>query len=448
MDITNLRENYPKLLEVLKSRGYSEHRISIYRAEIERILELFAIGKAEDYAGIYSFYEQSRLKAYQLNEKRTIIRRTAEFDLLGRYPGDSRPKEDVPKKPKPYELLRTEFRAIIDSYKAFARLHGRAESTIIGESNITIAFLIFLQRMGIERLSDITEPAVIAHFVDANGTAVRRYSIKKKIEAVLKASSADYPECNRIADYLPAYRKRIKNIQFLTEAEVAKVKAVLADKNFEVSLRDKAIITIALYTGMRCSDIAALRFNSIDWNNDQINICQQKTGMPLSLPLSALVGNAIYDYIAEERPKSGCDHIFLGIGTRLEHMNGANVCALARRFMRAIGIRQNPGDRQGLHVFRHHFATTLLGNGVARPVITATMGHKDPASLETYLSADLPRLKKCAIGVENFEIQEKAFSQDIGYSRTPNTFTEDSVPQIRECAVGIEMFPVPGEVFA
>lgn len=53
--------------------------------------------------------------------------------------------------------------------------------------------------------------------------------------------------------------------------------------------------------------------DAIDWEADEIRIVQNKTDVPLILPLTAVIGNAIYDYIRSERPESSDSHIFLGV---------------------------------------------------------------------------------------------------------------------------------------
>lgn len=50
---------------------------------------------------------------------------------------------------------------------------------------------------------------------------------------------------------------------------------------------------------------------NIDWKADRMNIRQSKTDAPLCLPLTATVGNAIYDYIKYERQnKMGMSNLF------------------------------------------------------------------------------------------------------------------------------------------
>ena len=45
-----------------------------------------------------------------------------------------------------------------------------------------------------------------------------------------------------------------------------------------------------------------MTLGSIDWDRDLIYVKQQKTEFPLELPLTAVVGNAIYDYLTSEPP--------------------------------------------------------------------------------------------------------------------------------------------------
>ena len=80
-----------------------------------------------------------------------------------------------------------------------------------------------------------------------------------------------------------------------------------------ITLRNRAIGMLLFFTGMRSSDIAALTFSDIDWVKEEIRIFQKKTGneLVLPLPLTASIGNALYDYITMGRPQSGFKQIFL-----------------------------------------------------------------------------------------------------------------------------------------
>jgi integrase len=135
---------------------------------------------------------------------------------------------------------------------------------------------------------------------------------KKNVAAVFKACVAENSEVfNRIIAFLPEPRETRKNIQYLRVEECVLIKQALKNKESGLSLRDRAIGTLAFYTGLRCCDIAGLTTNDIDWENELIRIRQQKTDVPLELPISITVGNAVYDYLAFERPKTGCEYVFI-----------------------------------------------------------------------------------------------------------------------------------------
>ena len=131
-------------------------------------------------------------------------------------------------------------------------------------------------------------------FVSPEYGLIRDYACKKCIEEVFTACVPRNPEIlTKLLSYLPPVRATRKNIQYLQPDEVARLKQALTEKKSTLSLRDRAIGIMALYTGLRCSDIAGLTLGAVDLKNDLLRIRQQKTGVPLELPLTAIVGNAV-----------------------------------------------------------------------------------------------------------------------------------------------------------
>ncbi|MGV8983124.1 hypothetical protein [Clostridium sp.] len=74
-----------------------------------------------------------------------------------------------------------------------------------------------------------------------------------------------------------------------------------------------------------------------------------------------------------------------------------------------VGIRQDKGARKGTHIFRHYLASCLMSNGIPQPIISRTLGHTSPDSLEPYLRADFVHLKECALSIEKFSVAEDVF---------------------------------------
>jgi integrase len=162
--------------------------------------------------------------------------------------------------------------------------------------------------------------------------------------------------------------------------------------------------------GLRGCDIAGMMLDAVDFENDLLYILQQKTEVPITLPLTAIVGNAIYDYIEMERPDSKCNYVFISQNRPFGRIQSSAIKFIVAKIMNTAGIRQNDGDRKGSHIFRHHFATKLLGNGVPRPIISNLVGHTSPDSLDAYLSADFPHLKECALSIDRYPVPAEVFS--------------------------------------
>ena len=78
--------------------------------------------------------------------------------------------------------------------------------------------------------------------------------------------------------------------------------------------------------------------------------------------------------------------------------------------MMAAGIRQEEGDRKGGHIFRHHAASTMAAGNIPSPVISATLGHSSPKSLDAYLYADMEHIRECSISLKKYTVSKEVFS--------------------------------------
>ena len=167
----------------------------------------------------------------------------------------------------------------------------------------------------------------------------------------------------------------------------------------DTAVRDRAMILLALRLGLRKSDIIKLDLREIDWENDCISFIQQKTDVPITLPLLPDVGNAIMDYVLNHRPQSRCSTVFLrhyAPHTPLSFGNSAPKNYLS-------GFDSDDCPERGYHILRRTFATGMLRNNIPRSVISAAIGQVDPNSADVYLSVDEENMRKCAISLKGIE---------------------------------------------
>lgn len=407
MDLQHLKEHQEELFSFMECKGYSKRYIQNLKLEINRILKKAGSNNWYSYADIYNDYLLLQYSDKHLKQKRTMLGVLEQFDVHGIFPGGRQRHALVGE--SSYHQLKPEFRELIDFYCLHEQKRGKKESTIHCEAQNAASFLLSMQGRGAECLGRITEDDVLSFFLSEDGAILRGYSCKTKMAAVLKVGIKwNESECRRILNWLPALHQSRKNIQYLTEGEIKAVRNTLDEEG--VSLRNKAVILLLLFTGLRGCDIAGLTFESIDWQAERITITQKKTAIPLELPLSAIVGNAIYDYISEERPDTGERFLFLSENFPYSPVDSGCIAGIVSKVFQMAGIRQNAGDRKGTHIFRHNLASSMLENGVPQPVISRTLGHTAPESLEPYLRADFIHLKECALSVRSFPLAKEVLS--------------------------------------
>jgi len=180
---------------------------------------------------------------------------------------------------------------------------------------------------------------------------------------------------------------------YISEKDQAELVAQL-DKE---SKRTKAIILLAMHLGLRDCDICNLTFQGIDWQNDKIRLLQKKTGEPLVLPLLPDVGNALMDYILNERPKRGDHYPYIFLRKQAPYNKLTSVYSTCSKLLGRLGIKPVNGTATGVHLFRYSMVHRLLAAKVPHQVITDVLGHTSKESDKPYLSMEESMLRMCAL---------------------------------------------------
>lgn len=211
--------------------------------------------------------------------------------------------------------------------------------------------------------------------------------------------------------YLIPKIKRIENQPVPTVFEKNDVIKILNQlkedvNNYLCGKRNYAMILIATKTGLRICDIKNLKWNNIDWENNIFNIIQLKTKKSINVPFSNDVGEAIIDYIKNERPfkiKNSNDLIFIRYKYPFDKLSDAfNMHDVISRTAKKCNIDLSKYRKKGIHCFRFTLATELLKNEVPLDIIVSTLGHCNPKSTNNYLKVDINHLKECFYEVDNY----------------------------------------------
>ena len=409
LDFTDLQSRMDELFKYMEDTGYCKEYQRIIRDVGNRIIFQSRSIPWNSYEEIWDWYQSQHYKKYYLQNIQTALGLLQAFHLRNEFPQNVSNSNALCTPRTAYSKLNDEYRSLVDFSEDQCIRRSLSSSSIIGNRSAASNFLLYMQNLGISTLNMIDSSAVYSYY-DSSAVRTNGRGLTPKIKRFLQDCISYDAECSRIIMLLPLAPTGRENIQYITDEESYSFVDALSDMSNGLSYRARAVGTLLYYTGMRRSDIANLKLDSIDLRRQTISIVQQKTQEPLVLPLSPVVGNAIYDYCALERPDSASDHLFVCSCAPHNGIKKNSVGFLIDKVLDAADIRQNKGDRRGTHIFRHRVATKLLENNVAPPVISQTMGHRSPDSLDAYLYSDKVHLKECALSIAMFPIGMEVFS--------------------------------------
>ena len=175
------------------------------------------------------------------------------------------------------------------------------------------------------------------------------------------------------------------------------MEALLAapDRSTWTGRRDYAILSVALQTGLRVSEIVNLRRRDIVTGTGAHIRCEGKGRKQRCTPLRQEIIKVL-DVWLKERAGADDDPLFPTMrGTKLsrdalEHFVHKHTLAASKSCPSLIGKRVSP------HVLRHSTAMELLHHGVDQSVIALWLGHESVETTQMYMHADL-RLKEKAL---------------------------------------------------
>ena len=176
-------------------------------------------------------------------------------------------------------------------------------------------------------------------------------------------------------------------MSFLTATEIAALLAA-PDLNRWEGRRDRAMMLLAVQTGLRVSELIGLNCADVTLGDGANVRCEGKGRKHRAVPLTGPVINIVRGWLTERAGRPG-DPLFC---TRTGRRLSRDAVALRIHTHTATAAGRCPslaGKRVHPHVLRHSCAMTLLQAGVDTSVIALWLGHAGVRSTDPYLHADI-----------------------------------------------------------
>jgi site-specific recombinase XerD len=163
------------------------------------------------------------------------------------------------------------------------------------------------------------------------------------------------------------------------------------DRSTQIGCRDHAILLLLARLGLRCSEIAALTLDDIDWRAGEV-VIRGKGSRIDRLPLPADVGEALADYLCRGRPRGFGRVLFLNGRAPVAALSRDTVSMVVVRACRRVGMPPVRG-----HCLRHTVATELLRRGAGLAEIGQVLRHQDQRTTSIYAKVDRAALSRLAL---------------------------------------------------
>jgi len=165
------------------------------------------------------------------------------------------------------------------------------------------------------------------------------------------------------------------------------VRLVEVPTDAPLGLRDRALLELFYSSGLRLSELCALRWRDLDVDGGLVTVLG-KGGKQRRVPVGTHARRALSEWRSESQPRDATAMVFPG-------RNGAQISARAVQIrIKQLALRQGLFKHVHPHMLRHSFASHILESSGDLRGVQELLGHSDIATTQIYTHLDFQHLAK------------------------------------------------------
>ena len=269
---------------------------------------------------------------------------------------------------------------------------GLAQNSLAAYRRDLLLLAQWLQKDAETDLYGVTEKELTAYIAhrraDKATTANRRLTVFKRFyRHALRMNLVKSDPCIG----LRAAKQALRFPKTLSEDQVTALLNA-PDVQTSLGLRDRTMLELMYASGLRVSEIVALKTVALGLNEGVIRVVNGKGGKERLVPFGGEAGQWLRRYLANARTPllegKTSDAVFIGRHTG-SALSRQAFWALIKRYatLASIPVALSP------HTLRHAFATHLLNHGADLRVVQLLLGHADITTTQIYTHVARERLK-------------------------------------------------------
>jgi integrase/recombinase XerD len=264
---------------------------------------------------------------------------------------------------------------LVQNFKVNLEEDGKSIKTVESYVGDTSAFVTFLEGKGVDFNGEMKRFYITSY---RNYLVENQYelsTINKKVNSIQSFNKylVDNGYTKDVVVDISKDRVKLaygseRQVEVLTDKQVERILFYIQNEE-KVSSRNRMILLLLLYTGLRVSELCDIKLKNIDFLTAQLKVFG-KGGKVREVPLKLEVVEAINEYLVERSSNPFADSDYLIVGQRGVLQRDA-INTLLEKLTVKIGI----DARLKPHLFRHTFCTRLVSKGVPLTTVSKLAGH-------------------------------------------------------------------------
>lgn len=283
---------------------------------------------------------------------------------------------------------------MIESFLKYIEFEKRySKHTVISYKNDLEQFNIFLSNLDQQlNLQSVIYPHIRSWVITLVEDGISPSSVNRKM-ASLRSYYKFLMKSGALKKDPTVQLKALKTSkrlpQFAQESEMQRLFDLVDFGNDFTGKRDELMMELLYATGIRRSELIALKVDSINLGKSQIKVLGKRNKERI-IPLNTEVAELIQKYLKMRDEAFGNTNNFLLLTDKGEQLYDGFVYRKVKRYLGATTSL----EKKSPHILRHTFATHLLNNGADLNAVKELLGHSSLAATQVYTHNSLDKLKK------------------------------------------------------
>ena len=266
-----------------------------------------------------------------------------------------------------------------------------SNSTIMSYQRDLKKLFAYLEERGIEKFTDVTSTNLNSYIMQMEKDGFSAASVSRSIASMraffhylfrIRIMNDDPSEKLKS----PHLEKKMPEVLTLDEMELLLQQP---DTSNGKGIRDKAMLELLYATGMRVSELLALKLSDVNMNMNYL-ICREKDKERV-IPFGKEAACALRIYLDNVRNTflQGGKEDYLFTNCSGSSMSRQGFWKIIKSYVQQAGIEKVITP----HTFRHSFGAHLVQNGADLRIVQEMMGHSDISTTQIYMDMNVRRVR-------------------------------------------------------